>query len=200
MKSEHLVLFDFDGTLTTRDTLLEFCKFHAGALKFSYGLLVLLPVLIGERMKLIPSQRAKEIFLSHFIGGLTITQFNEVCQKFTNHLANLIRSKAMVAIEDYRKQNARIIIVSASPENWIIPWAKLYNLEVIATRLLIVNERVTGKILGKNCNGEEKVNRILEILNTLDYPKIIAFGDSKGDLPMLGLAHQKFFKPFRDNS
>lgn len=200
MKSEHLVLFDFDGTLTTRDTLFEFCRFHAGSFKFMYGLLILMPILVGQKLKLISAQRAKEIFLNHFIGGQTITQFNMVCQKFTHRLANLIRSKAMLAIEDYRKQNARIIIVSASPENWILPWAKRYDLEVIATRLLIENGRVTGRIRGENCNGEEKVKRIREILNTSDYSKIVAFGDSKGDLPMLSLAHQKFFKPFRDNN
>ncbi|MGB4776363.1 MAG: HAD family hydrolase [Daejeonella sp.] len=197
MKSEHLVLFDFDGTLTTRDTLFEFCRFYAGCFKFMFGLLILTPILMGQRLKLISTQRAKEIFMNYFIGGLAITQFNEVCQKFTNHLANLIRSKAMVAIEDYRKKNARIIIVSASPENWILPWAEKYGIEVIATRLQVVNGSLTGKISGRNCNGIEKVNRINAVLTISDYPQITAYGDSGGDKQMLALAHKKFFKPFR---
>lgn len=200
MKSEHLVLFDFDGTLTTRDTLFEFCRFYAGSFKFMYGLLILTPILLGQRLRLISAQRAKEIFLNHFIGGLTITQFNEVCQTFTNHIAKLIRSKAILAIEDFRRQNARIIIVSASPENWIIPWAEQYGIEVIATRLQIVNDSITGNILGKNCNGIEKVNRIKALVTISDYQQITAYGDSSGDLPMLDLAHHKFFKPFRDNN
>jgi phosphatidylglycerophosphatase C len=200
MKSEHLVLFDFDGTLTTRDTLFEFCRFYAGGFKFACGLLILLPVLVGQRLKLIPAQRAKEIFLKHFIGGITTTLFNEVCQRFASHLPNIIRSKAILAIEEYRKQNVTMFIVSASPENWIIPWSKQYGIEVVATQLQVVNGSVTGKILGKNCNGIEKVNRIKEILTVSDYSQISAYGDSSGDLPMLNLAHRKFFKPFRDNN
>lgn len=200
MKSEHLVLFDFDGTLTTRDTLFEFCRFHAGEFKFVFGILILLPVLVGQRLKLVSAQRAKEIFLSHFIGGLESKHFNEICQRFARHLAGLIRTEAISAIEKYRLQKARMIIVSASPENWIIPWAEQQGIEVIATQLEVKNSYLTGKISGKNCNGIEKVNRINEVLTVSDYQQITAYGDSNGDIPMLNLAQHKFFKPFRDNN
>lgn len=200
MKLDHLVLFDFDGTLTTRDTLFEFCKFYAGEFKFAIGMLVLSPVLAAHRLRFITAHCTKEIFLSYFIGGIPSHEFEELCQKFANHLKTLIRSKAMAEIEIYQRQNARMIIVSASPENWIIPWAKAYHIEVIATRLQVVGNKMTGKILGKNCNGVEKVNRILQILDPSNYKQISAYGDTSGDLPMLGIAHHRFFKPFRGNN
>lgn len=200
MKSGHLILFDFDGTLTNRDTLFEFCRFHAGGLKFACGVLILLPVLIGQRIRLVSAHRAKEIFLNYFLGGLASQELEELCNRFVPHVSLLIRSKALSAIEEYRKQNVKMIIVSASPENWISPWAKQYGIEVIGTRLQIVDDNVTGRILGKNCNGEEKVNRIRKALNLSDYQKVSAYGDSNGDIPMLNLAHHKFFRPFRDNS
>jgi len=200
MKSDYLVLFDFDGTLTTRDTLFEFCKFQVGKIRFVYGLFVLSPVLISQRLKLISAHRAKEIFLNHFIGGLTLNQFNSACNKFVVHVSALIRPQAIQTIEDYRHKNARIFIVSASPENWITPWAKQYGIEVIGTRLQVVKDRITGKIAGKNCNGIEKVSRIKEVVDLIDFEKISAYGDSSGDIPMLNLAHHKYFKPFRDNN
>lgn len=197
MKSGHLVLFDFDGTLTTRDTLFEFCKFHAGKLKFAFGILILLPILVGQRIKLVSAQRAKELFLNHFIGGLSFNEFEDVCSRFVGHISTIIRPMAREAIEEFKRQNARMIIVSASPENWIKPWAKQHNIDVIATRLHVTNGIITGKISGMNCNGDEKVKRVKELINLGDYQMISAYGDSSGDLPMLRLAHHKFFKSFR---
>jgi phosphoserine phosphatase len=60
------------------------------------------------------------------------------------------------------------------------------------------NDMITGKIVGKNCHGEEKVRRIMEQYVISDYSSIHAYGDTSGDRPMLALAHHSFFRPFRD--
>ena len=87
-------------------------------------------------------------------------------------------------------------IVSASPEHWIEAWAKNYGMEVVSTKLRFVNDRFEA-IDGINCNGEEKVRRIKQAFNLEEYDKVIAFGDTKGDHPMLALADEKHYKPFR---
>jgi phosphoserine phosphatase len=51
--------------------------------------------------------------------------------------------------------------------------------------------------MGKNCHGEEKVRRILEQHNMSDYEVVYAYGDTAGDLPMMKLAGNSFYKPFR---
>jgi phosphoserine phosphatase len=71
------------------------------------------------------------------------------------------------------------------------------GLELIASQLEIKAERITGKIKGKNCHGQEKVRRILEKHVISDYAEIYAYGDSRGDLPMMELASSKFYRPFR---
>jgi phosphoserine phosphatase len=58
---------------------------------------------------------------------------------------------------------------------------------------------ITGRIEGKNCHGEQKVIRIQEEYNLSDYQEIYAYGDSSGDKPMLGLATNSFYKPFRSS-
>ena len=193
-----LVLYDFDGTITTKDTLFEFCRFIAGRSLYTTKILILLPVLLAQRLKVVSAQRAKEIFLAFFLKGLKQAEFENKCQLFTdNILPGLIRPQALTSIQDYKNSQSRVVIVSASPQNWILPWACKVGVEVIATRLVIEAGSITGKIKGKNCNGLEKVNRVREMVDLSSYSEIIAFGDTKGDLPMLALATQKFFKPFR---
>ncbi len=71
------------------------------------------------------------------------------------------------------------------------------GLELIATKFEIENNKISGKLLTKNCYGQEKVNRIRKQYNLNDYNHIYAYGDSKGDKEMLELANFSFFKPFR---
>ena len=199
MNRTNLALFDFDGTITSKDTLFEFCRFKVGNTRFVIGLAFLAPILILQRLKIISAQRAKERFLNYFIGTLPQEKFNGLCQLFADQkLPALVRKGALDTINQHKTNGTRIIIVSASPENWIKPWANPLGIEVIATKLVVSNGSISGKINGKNCNGGEKVNRIKNEVNLEHYAIIAAYGDSQGDIPMLRLAHQPYFRPFRD--
>jgi len=197
-QSRRLALFDFDGTITTRDTLMEITKFYSGTGKFYRGLAYLSIPLALQRSGMISAQQAKERFLSYFFSGITLDDFNDVCSRFTSQaLPGMIRPGARTAIEKHKAGNDRVIIVSASPHHWIAPWANSVGIEVIGTRLVVSNGCITGKIEGKNCNGEEKVVRVKQHLNLEDYKEIDAYGDTKGDRPMLALAGKPHWKPFR---
>lgn len=89
------------------------------------------------------------------------------------------------------------MVVSASPENWIQKWSFSEGLELIASKLEVNNGKITGKILGKNCHGVEKLKRIKEKYIIEDYKVIYAYGDTSGDRPMLNVATHSFYKPFR---
>ena len=195
-----LVLFDFDGTITKKDTLLAFTKFVVGDTRFYVGLLYLSVPLVLQKLGLLSAHQTKELFLAHFFHGKRFTDFEEACQKFSLQvLPDFIRQQALEAIDSYLQQNCQIVIVSASPQNWITPWANQYGIDVIATKLEVKDDHITGKISGVNCNGYEKVKRIKEKFVLEDYDAIIAYGDTKGDNPMLKLATQRYFKPFRDS-
>jgi phosphatidylglycerophosphatase C len=197
-----LVLFDFDGTITHSDTLFDFARFVSGSTgSYLLRMILLMPTLLAFRLSLLSAQRTKEIFLARFIKGKTVVDFENECQHFSkNILPGLIRLKALDRISTYQKEEVKILIVSASLENWIIPWAETLGIEVIATKLQFNGGRVSGKIKGRNCNDDEKVVRIKEKINLSDYTDIVVYGDSKGDIAMMNLATEKHFKPFRDKS
>ena len=194
-----LALFDFDGTITKDDSLLKFIRFVVGDGRFIFGLVVLSPILVAYKLKLIPNYKAKQKMLSWFFKGMSKEAFLKVANEYSLvHIDKILRPKAIEKINWHKNQGHKVVVVSASIEFWLRPWCEKNGLELIATKLEIKDDIVTGKLLSKNCYGVEKVNRIKEIYNLKDFEYIYSYGDSSGDKQMLELAHEKFYKPFRD--
>ena len=194
-----IALFDFDGTITTDDSLLKFIRFVVGDRRFLLGLVVLSPMLVLYKLKLIPNYKAKQYMLSWFFKGMSKDAFLKVANEYSLvHIDKILRPKAIEKINWHKNQGHKVVVVSASIECWLRPWCEKNSLELIATKLEIKDDIVTGKLLSKNCYGVEKVNRIKEIYNLKDFEYIYSYGDSSGDKQMLELAHEKFYKPFRD--
>ena len=194
----NLAVFDFDGTLTRKDSLFAFLRFYSGYSKYLLKLVMLLPVFIGYAIGFIPNWKAKQQVLISFLGGDSAVEFQAQCDNFAKEIIpRLIRPTANNCIMQHLKQGDRVIVISASPENWILPWAQRYGFEVIGTKLETVDNKLTGKFFGKNCYGPEKVNRLKQYLDLEDYVTIFAYGDSKGDLELLSISDVPEYKPFR---
>jgi HAD superfamily hydrolase (TIGR01490 family) len=196
--NRQIAFFDFDGTITTKDTLLEFIKFSKGSLKFFMGFLFNSPYIVAYKLRIISNQLAKEKVLRFFFRNTTVEAFTEYCDEFSKSvLPQLVRAGALDEIRRLQRDGYTVVVVSASPENWIQSWADEMKVQLLATRLQIKENKITGKILGNNCHGKEKVRRIKECYNLADYNHVVAYGDSNGDKPMFKLAGTFFFKPFR---
>ena len=196
MKKE-IAFFDFDGTITKKDTLLEFIRFSKGSFRFYLGFFINLPYLVAFKLGVISNQSAKEKILRFFFHDTSVTVFKQYCETFSKQvLPKLIRPKALEEIERLKKNKTIVVVVSASPENWIENWTKNLQLELIASRLEVKDGKLTGKIVGKNCHGDEKVSRISQVYDLRDYYIVSAYGDSRGDRPMLQLAQKAYYKPF----
>jgi len=192
-----LALFDFDGTITVSDTFMEIIKHQKGAMRFYLGMIILSPVLLLYKTKLIRNWRAKEIVLTFFFRGMTVAEFQQKCDEFIHDkLPYLIKKEALLKIDFHKNQQDRVVVVSASPRNWIEGWCKKMGIELIATELDVREGQITGKLKSLNCYGQEKVNRINAHLALGDYEPIYAYGDTHGDKPMLALAHHAFYRTF----
>lgn len=197
MSEKRLALFDFDGTITHADSLKAFILFTRGRIRYYLGLVRLAPVLALYKLGVIPNWKAKEILLAYFFKGMPLGDFEDKCREFaSNILPAIVRPKALRKIRAYMDQQVRVVVVSASPENWVGKWAEANGLEWIATRLEVKDDRLTGKIMGKNCHGDEKVNRIRATINLTEFSDIHTFGDSNGDREMLQLGTKRFYRAF----
>lgn len=195
---KRIAFFDFDGTITTKDSLLEFIKFYKGTFSFYLGFLLYSPFLLAYKLKIIPNYTAKQKVLQFFFKGESIENFQEKCDAFSAQvLPSMMRPKALLEIERMKKANTTVVIVSASAENWIRPWASKNKLALLGTRLATANGKITGSIDGVNCYGDEKVCRIKKQFELSEYNEIYCYGDSAGDKEMLELGTFRFYKPFR---
>ena len=213
MQKEKVYAFDFDGTLTTRDTFLAFIRHARGNLAFLWGMLLHSPWLVLMKLGLYPNWKAKQRVFAHFFKGMTIDDFNQQCWFFAYDKRSLIRPKAIEALRQAQEEGARVLIVSASVENWVgrcieaalatAPQQPSTNTQqpttitYLCTQIEVEGEHLTGRLLGKNCYGEEKVNRIQEALPQREGYELIAYGDSRGDKEMLEYADERHYKPFR---
>lgn len=172
-------------------------KFSHGKTGFYKGLLLITPWLVGLKLGVVSAQRAKEQLLRQFYGGYTIEAFDRLCELFTTTvLPSLIRPDALARIKEHNAEGTTVVVVSASVEDWVAPWCKQQQIVCIGSRLEIKSEKITGKLYGNNCNGSEKVNRILLAYDPAQFDVIYCYGDTNGDKEMLAIAHEAFFKLF----
>lgn len=198
MKNRKLALFDFDGTITKEDTFIEFIKFAKGEVRFITGFGLLAPILILMKLKLYPNWRAKERVMSFFFSGTSKLEFDTLCAEFASErVPGYVRSSALQKLHFHKERGDLVIIITASFENWLAAWAKPVCDLLLGTKLEIKNNTVTGKIEGKNCYGEEKVNRLRNALDLSEFNEIHAYGDSRGDKEMLTFSTHPNFKVFK---
>ncbi|MCK4577277.1 MAG: HAD-IB family hydrolase [Candidatus Marinimicrobia bacterium] len=199
MKSHNkrLALFDFDGTITSKDTFIDFIIYIQGYPKYVMGILQNIHYLIAYKAGLYPNDKAKEKVLSYFFKGMKSDKFKELAARYSKEqLPKIIKPSAMEKVKWHLSMNHEVVIVSASMECWLKEWCVAHNVELISTRLEVRDGIITGKLATKNCHGQEKVNRIKKHYNLGMYEYIYAYGDSKGDREMLGIADERGDKSF----
>ena len=195
-----LVLFDFDGTLTTEDSLKKFLLFYHGFTKVFIGLVILSPILIGYLLKIVSNNVAKEILMQWFFRNEPFEKFTAKCHQFAlREIQKILRTEASILINQYKSNGDIVVVVTASPENWVGPWCSQQNIQCIGTRLSLRNNRLTGEFDDENCYGPEKARRIKALFNLKDFSEIIAYGDSRGDKEMFELSTKHYYRNFPVN-
>ena len=193
----NLVLFDFDGTITRDDSLLEFIAYVVGFKKFFRGIFWLSPVLIGYKLKICSNNYARRRLMTYFYAGLSAHKFAQICKKYSNtHIEDIVKFSAMAKIAEYKANGDKVVIVTASLEDWLAPWCRAQGIELLGTRIKKKGGVITGEIDGANCYGAEKVRRVREAYDTDTFDRVIAYGDSRGDKEMLEFADEAHYRVF----
>ena len=186
-----LALFDFDGTLTTRDTFLDFHRFFWRKKIF--------PAFIGAAIKGFLSLRLdrnflKEAFLTLLWQNVPREEYLAGALRYAeNRVEELLAPLPLSVFCHHAERGHDVYVVTASMKEWIEPWASKYGAFVVGTELETTNGILTGRMNGANCRGAEKARRIAEIVDLKNYDKIYAYGNSSGDREMLLLADEKIY-------
>jgi len=188
----NLFFSDFDGTLTTKDSMMSIIIYQRGRFGLVFALLRILPWLILMFMGGYSNQRTKERLLYHCFGRMTEEEFNAFCQRFADSHRHILRKDLYDRLMEAKKNGNEVVVVTASPENWVSRLVPEFK--VLGTKMEF-SPCFTGRFLTPNCYAQEKVNRILEAYPELKTDRnryhVTAFGDSRGDKEMLELADEQ---------
>src|SRR5574344_2061600 len=96
-----VVAFDFDGTITSKDSFLEFIRFSKGSLLFLLGLFIYSQILFSYKLKLYPSWKAKQKLFSFYFKGISKDEFEKLGVSFAEkYKKRVLNPKAMAALKD----------------------------------------------------------------------------------------------------
>jgi HAD superfamily hydrolase (TIGR01490 family) len=192
--------FDFDGTITYGDTLHLFLMF-ASPFKAPVLFAKISPWLLAYTLGFLSRKQMKQIALKAFFAGTPLEDLQKIARKFSlTKLTSKIKPESLKRIQWHQARGDRLILVSASIDTYLIPWAETVGFEkVLASRLEVIDGKVTGNILGKNCREEEKVRRLEEYLGPRKNYTLYAYGNSDGDRAMLDFSDYSFYNTMGEN-
>lgn len=193
-------IFDVDLTLTSKDTFIEFYKFLC---KQDKRFLIYFRKVVKSglmyKLKVYDEVKSKEQYL-RFLKGVSYERVDSLSEKFFNEyiLKKIMFKDAIIEIEKCKALGYKTILISASPEFYLKNFKNIYSIDyVLGTKYEVKDGVYTGKMVGKNNKGEEKVLRFKEFLNQnnfydVDFKKCRMYSDSLSDTPLFNLVGDRF--------
>ena len=175
--------FDFDGTLTSRDSMIEFLAAVAGWPAVVRATVLATPALPDRN-------ECKARVLTHVFKGRPLADVDAQGRVYGERLA---RSRVVDAMRQrvnwHQSQGHEVVIVSASLQSYLAPVSESLALDALLCTELEADAQglCTGRMIGGNCRGQEKANRLSKWINDPDAI-VWAYGDSSGDTEMLAMA------------
>ena len=204
-KKYEIYVFDFDGTITTRDTFALFLRYYAGTVRWAVNITKLLPTSAAYKLGRIDRHAVKRAVINRFFAGHSVAAVESRAAQFAQDvIPKLIRPDAQKRIKELLNSPEcgpeSLYICSASIGPYLREWASscgVHEQNVMCTELAMVNGTIIEGISGYNVWGSNKVRRILDQFMPHSVRIIEAYGDTRGDREMLHAAEASFFQPFR---
>ena len=189
--------FDFDGTITDRDTFLPYLVYAVGKMKFFFKLHRLLPIVTLYGLKIITNEEAKQRTLTALLKGYPKEFIEKKARLFARtKLDSYIKPEIYSKLEYHLEHGHSVILVSANLSLYLNHWAKRHQLYgVVATEIEFKDDRCTGKLKSRNCYGQQKVLRLSEYLSNLkdNFLYSYGYGNSRGDHELLDFVDEGYW-------
>lgn len=193
-----IVAFDFDGTLTVRDSFNAFLAWRVSGPRLLAGLARLAPAVAGYALNR-DRGRLKAAAIREFLSGRSPDEVGAEASNFCEAVwAKFMRPDALETWNAWKGRGATMVIVTASPAITVEPFARRLDADVLlGTRLkLDAAGKIAGPLAGENCRAGEKVLRLQERFGS-DVRLAAAYGDTTGDTEMLQIAEEAGFRRFK---
>ena len=180
-----IALFDLDGTLTWRDTLLPFLLGYLRRRPYRALGLWRLPLALARYWQ----DRDRGALKSSVIRMLMRNEKRSVldawAQKFVPDLKRdrRFRPVALAVMEAHRAAGDHLILLSASPDLYVPRIGQMLGFErTLCTEIEWQGERLDGRFKTPNRRGEEKLHCLTWLREQYPDSPVIAYGNSASDL------------------
>lgn len=197
--SSIIAAFDFDHTMTDRDSLLPFLYQIKGWADATVQLTLLGPAFLSYVSGSLSRQSIKEKILERFIRGKSHRDLEASAAAYAAGLLNhYVKPEPLHRLAWHQAQGHACVLISASLELYLKSWAAQHGFDTVLASRLELNEtrKATGRLEGLNCWGAEKVRRLTEFAGPKHTYQLYAYGDSRGDRELLELADYPFYRKF----
>lgn len=192
--------FDFDGTLSYHDVLISYLFYTHGIVKGIANLVGCAPYLIGFVLGIVPRQVSKEHVITRFYKNRPIQELRQQGEAFAKEvLPSKIKPEALNRLNWHLNHGHRCVLISATLDIFLKPWAEQVGIHDVISSTLEVDAqgKVTGRLEGENCWGEEKIRRLEALIGMHRNEYILyAYGDSRGDEKLLEAADFPYYRKF----
>ena len=190
-----LALFDFDGTITTHETMPHFLRRSISRRRLLVGWLLLAPLVLGYKLRVVSGTFVRRAIVRFGYSGVAASAVAAFGRDFAqSYLPNVLRPEAMQRIAWHRAQGHKVVVVSGGLDAYLARWCDAQGLELICSSLQRRNGVLTGYYEGQQCVLAEKARRVRERYDLRAFPEVYAYGDTPEDRDLLGIATKKYYQ------
>jgi HAD superfamily hydrolase (TIGR01490 family) len=191
----NLALFDFDGTITFKDSFTPFILYAVEPTRIAIGRAVLSPMIVAYKLGLVRTSLMRATVVGFGLRGRREADVRQIGRSYALEKLSAITSpRALERIGWHKAQGDAVVVVSASLDVYLSEWCKEVGVDLICTELEARGGILTGRYRHGDCSGNEKARRVRERYDLRAYEVVYAYGDTKEDEAMLALAHKRFFQ------
>jgi len=191
----NLALFDFDGTLTTRELMPDFVRMATTPRRRLAGRVVLAPIYVGYKAGVVSGHAIRDSIVDFAFRGLPQHDLHAAGERFARQvIPTVLRPEAMARVQWHREQGDTIVVVSGSFDLYLSHWCAQHGLELLCSSLQARDGVMTGRFQGAQCVGAEKARRVRERYDLARHDVVYAYGDTHEDRELLALAHRRWFR------
>ena len=196
-ENKKVAVFDLDGTLTFKDTYVQFLLFcfrkYPTRLLRGVNLVV---YLVLYKSGLRSNHWLKARYLKTVAAGIPPDKFDRLCEEFCQlTIEDNIKPKAMIEINRLRQAGYVLVLATASFDFYVSRLFELLKMDHLLCTASAVDGAgcITGEIDGKNCIGSEKARRVAALVEISDWSGVdSAYSDDRVDMPLFEMAGTAF--------
>ena len=109
-----IAIFDFDGTIISRDSLPDFLIQACGRKAFLLRLPWIILLKGAALTSILSTHRAKELVITSFLRGMKTEDFQQACLEYASRIPAFVYPAALEEIRRHQEEGNKIAIISAS--------------------------------------------------------------------------------------